>query len=170
MNIIWWYFWCLVKIDVFQLYGAIIYNKLYIAVFKEEIMMNWDHSLPESQISPFYTFPHLAQRGSCIYHLGLSHLIILSSRSFSSAAWWKVFSKHLFFFLILLCMSESASNLWIINEYWQGKSRWIGAIQSPFQVHPKYLTKIWPDSAQLVIFFFRIQKIWSINILYIYVK
>ena len=97
-GLIWWYFWCLVKIDVFQLYGAIIYNKLYIAVFKEEIMMNWDHSLPERQISPFYTFPHLAWRGSCIYHLGLSHLTILSSRSFSSAAWWKVFSKHLFFF------------------------------------------------------------------------
>lgn len=56
MNIIWCYFWHLVKIDVFQLYRAIVYNKLYIAMFKEEIMMNRDHSLPVSQISPFLHF------------------------------------------------------------------------------------------------------------------
>lgn len=54
-------------------------------------------------------------------------------------------------------MSESASNSYA-HEYWQGKPRWIGAIQSPFQVHPKYLIKIWPDSAQLVIFFLGVKR------------
>lgn len=62
MNIIWWYFGHLVKIDVFQLYRAIVYNKIYIAVFKAEIMMKLDRSLHVNQSYHFYTSPHLTYK------------------------------------------------------------------------------------------------------------
>lgn len=51
MNIIWWYFGHSIKIDVFQLHRAMVYNKIYIAVFMAEIMMKLNGPL-QSYCSP----------------------------------------------------------------------------------------------------------------------
>lgn len=71
MNIVWWYFWHSVKIDVFQLHRAMVYNKIYIAVLMAEIMMKLNGSLQSKQPHHFQMSFHLTWKISNVHYLRL---------------------------------------------------------------------------------------------------
>lgn len=83
MNIIWWHSWHLVEIDVFQLYRMIVDNKIYITMFRAEIMMKADSSL------------HI----NCSHHFYTSHLT------------WKTSYSHTWNYLTCLFLASEVFNL-----------------------------------------------------------
>lgn len=60
MNISGWYIWHFKKIDVFQLYSTIVYNRLYNAVFRKKLWSMENIPCLYARSHPFYTSPHLA--------------------------------------------------------------------------------------------------------------